>query len=88
MKEDETGGACCTYGRYYRIVVGNLEIKRPLGKPLTRWKNNIAMDLQEAGCENLGWIRLVQDRVQWRVWIQIHVSIFTHSFSHEKNIRT
>jgi hypothetical protein len=25
----------------YKIVVGNLEGKRPLGKPWSRWKDNI-----------------------------------------------
>jgi hypothetical protein len=34
----------------YRILVGKLEGKRPLGKPRRRLEDNIKMDLQEVGC--------------------------------------
>ena len=30
------------------VLVGNLERKRPIGRPRYRWKDNIKMDLQEA----------------------------------------
>jgi hypothetical protein len=33
----------------YRILVGRLEGKRPLGRPRRRWEDNIKMDLQEVG---------------------------------------
>jgi hypothetical protein len=33
----------------YRILVGNPERKRPLGRPRHRWVNNIKMDLRELG---------------------------------------
>jgi hypothetical protein len=33
----------------YRLLVGNPEGKRPLGKPRRRWVNNIKMDLLEIG---------------------------------------
>ena len=33
----------------YRVLVGKLEGKRPLGKPRRRWVDNIRMDLQEVG---------------------------------------
>jgi hypothetical protein len=33
----------------YRILVGKLEGKRPLGRPRCRWEDNIKMDLQEVG---------------------------------------
>jgi hypothetical protein len=29
----------------YRVLVGELEGKRPLGRPRHRWENNIKMDL-------------------------------------------
>ena len=32
----------------YRVLVGKLEGKRPLGR--RRWVDNIRMDLQEVGC--------------------------------------
>jgi len=34
----------------YRVLVGKPEGKRPLGRPRTRWENNIKMDLQDGGC--------------------------------------
>jgi hypothetical protein len=40
-------GACSTYGErrcVYRVVVGKLEGKMPLGKPMRRWEDNIKMD--------------------------------------------
>jgi hypothetical protein len=33
----------------YRILVGNPEGKRPLGRPKRRWVDNIKMDLREIG---------------------------------------
>jgi hypothetical protein len=31
----------------YRILVGNPEGKRPLGRPTRRWEDNIKMNLRE-----------------------------------------
>jgi hypothetical protein len=33
----------------YRVLVGEPEGKRPLGRPSRRWEDNIKMDLQEVG---------------------------------------
>jgi hypothetical protein len=33
----------------HRILVGNPEGKRPLGRPRRRWMENIKMDLREIG---------------------------------------
>jgi hypothetical protein len=33
----------------YRVSVGKPEGKRPLGRPMRRWEDNIKMDLQEVG---------------------------------------
>jgi hypothetical protein len=46
----------------YRVLVGKHEGKRPLGRPRLRWKDNIKIDLQEVGCEDMDWIELAQDR--------------------------
>jgi len=37
----------------YRVVVGKPEGKRPLGRPMLRWENNIKIDLQEVECESV-----------------------------------
>jgi hypothetical protein len=34
----------------YRVLVETTERKKPLGRPRSRWVENITMDLQEAGC--------------------------------------
>jgi len=36
--------------------------KGPLGRPRCRWEDNIKMDLQEVGCEDMDWIELAEDR--------------------------
>ena len=50
----------------YRVLVGKLEGKRPLGRPRHRWVDNIRNDLQEVGCGYMDWIGLAQDRYEWR----------------------
>jgi hypothetical protein len=45
------------------------EGKRPLARPRRRWENIIKMDLREIGINVTNWIRLAQDRVQWRAFV-------------------
>jgi hypothetical protein len=42
----------------YRILVGKLEDKRPLGRPRLRWVDNIKMDIREIGWDEMDWIDL------------------------------
>ena len=53
----------------YRVLVGKLEGKRPLGRLRRRWEDNIKMDLQEVGCGGMDWIELAQDRDRWRALV-------------------
>jgi hypothetical protein len=53
----------------YRVLVGNPEGKRPLGRSRLRWENNIKMDLQEVRCEGIDWIDVAQDRDRWRALV-------------------
>jgi len=53
----------------YRVLVGKLEGRRPLGRPRCRWVDNIRMDLQEVGCGHMDWIGLAQDRDRWRTLV-------------------
>jgi hypothetical protein len=54
----------------YRILMGKLEGKRPLGRPRPRWEDNINKDLQEVGCGCVDWIELSLDRDIW--WAVVH----------------
>jgi hypothetical protein len=63
---------CSTHGEgrgVYRILVGRPEGKRPLGRPRRRWEDNIKIDLRETGIDGVYWIRLAQDRVRWRAFV-------------------
>ena len=66
----EMGRACSAYGREERVLVGNPEGKRPLGRPRGRWEDNIKMDLQEVGCGGMDWIELAQDMDRWRALVK------------------
>jgi hypothetical protein len=39
------------------------------GRPRLRWVDNIKMDLREIGRDGTNWVDLVQDRNQWRVFV-------------------
>ena len=55
--------------RVYRVLVGKLEGRRPLGRPRHKWVDNIRLDLQEVGCGYMDWIGLAQDRDRWRTLV-------------------
>jgi hypothetical protein len=70
--KNEMDGACSTYGKktgVYRILVGRPEGRRPLGRPRSRWEDNIKMDLQDVGWMGMDWIELAQDRDRWRALV-------------------
>jgi hypothetical protein len=46
----------------YRVLVGTLGEKKPLGRYRRKWEDNIKMDLQEVVCGGMDWIDLVQYR--------------------------
>jgi hypothetical protein len=52
----------------YRVLVGRLEGKSPLGRPRRRW-DNIKTDLRKKGIDGVNWTWLAQDRVQWRAFL-------------------
>jgi hypothetical protein len=59
----------------YRVLVGRPESKRPLGRPMHRREDNIMMDLIEIGIDGANWIRLAQDRVQWRACVNTVINL-------------
>jgi hypothetical protein len=61
------GGSCSTYGEIrnvYNISVRKLERKRPLGRPRSRWEDNIRTHLKE-----IYWKAMV-----WFIWLRIGTS--------------
>jgi hypothetical protein len=59
----------------YKVWVGNLEGKRPLGRPRRRWEDGIRMDLREIGLGGVDWIRLAQDRDRWRTVVSVVMNL-------------
>jgi hypothetical protein len=69
--------ACMGEGRgVYRVLVGRPKGKRPLGRPRHRWEDNAKMDLRETGNNGANWIRLAQDRVQWRAFVNMVMNLW------------
>jgi hypothetical protein len=56
-------------GDVYRVLFGSPEGMRPLGRFRRKLEDNIKMDLREIGIDGANWIRLAQDRVQWRGFV-------------------
>jgi hypothetical protein len=73
------GWTCGTHGDgrgAYRVLVGRPEGKRPLERHRRRWEDNIKMDLGEIGIDGANWTRLVQDRVQWRAFVNTVMNLW------------
>jgi hypothetical protein len=82
LKEAGMGGACSTHGR--DEIHEKPERKRPLGRPMRSWEDNIRMYLRELGWEVVDWMHLAQDRDQWwavvntvmSLWVSYRPGIF------------
>jgi hypothetical protein len=60
----------------YRVLVGRLEVKRPLGRPRRKWEDNIKIGLREIGIDGANWIRLPQDRVRWLAFVNTAINLW------------
>jgi hypothetical protein len=61
---------------FTRFWLGGPKIKKQLGCPLRRWEDNIKMDLREIGIDVANWIRMAQDRVQWRAFVSTVMNLW------------
>jgi len=55
-------------------LMGKCERKGPRGRPRREWEGNVAMDLEEMGCEGVG-LFLAVDRHNLRVLVNAVVNI-------------
>jgi hypothetical protein len=59
----------------YRVLVGRPEENGPLGRRRSRLEDNIKMDLWYIGVDGANWIRLEQDRVRWRAFVNMVMNL-------------
>jgi hypothetical protein len=63
---------CSTYGErrgVYTVSVRKSQRKRPLGRPMRRWKNYINVDFQDVGCGGTDWVGLGEDKDRCRALV-------------------
>jgi hypothetical protein len=61
----------------YRILAGNPEGKRPLGRQRHRCVDNTKIDLGEIGWDGVDWIDVAQDRDQCRAFVNTVMNLRT-----------
>jgi hypothetical protein len=59
----------------YGILVRKPEGKRLLGRPRHRWVDNIKIDIREIGWDGVDWMKLAQDRHQWRALVNTMMNL-------------
>jgi hypothetical protein len=59
----------------YGVLVRKPEGKRPLEIPRRTWEDNIKLDLRETGIDGANRIRLTQNRVQWRAFVNMEMRL-------------
>jgi hypothetical protein len=72
------GRVCSTNGETknaYRILVGKLERRRPLGSPRRKWVDNNKMDLRDIGWDGIDWTDMTQDREEWRALVNTVINL-------------
>jgi hypothetical protein len=64
----EIGRVCSTYEEKrngYMVLVGKPEGKRPLGRPICMWVDNIKMDRRKIRWGYMEWSHLAQGKGLW-----------------------
>jgi len=50
----------------YKILVRRYQGKSPLRRPTRRYEDNVEMNLRGTECKDVKWIKLAENRFQWR----------------------
>ena len=53
----------------YKILTGKPGGRRPLGRPRSKWNENIRMDYKNIGINTKNWVDSTQDVNYWRVLV-------------------
>jgi hypothetical protein len=61
--------------RCFHSFVGSLEGKKPLGRPIRSWKDNIKMDLREIWIDEANRICLAKATVHWRSFMSMVMNL-------------
>jgi hypothetical protein len=56
--------------------VGKSEGKRPVGRSRGRQVDSIKMNLREIGWDVMDWVKLAQDRDQWRALVNTVMNLW------------
>ena len=59
----------------FKILTGKPTVKRSLGRPRSRWEDNIRMDLEEIGISAGNWVDSAQDRNYWRAFVNAALNL-------------
>ena len=59
----------------FKILTSKPTGKRPLGRPMRRWEDNIRMDLEEKDINAVNWVDSVRDRDYWRDLVNAALSL-------------
>ena len=59
----------------FKILTGKLTGKRPLGRPMRRWEDNIRMDLEEININAGNWVDSAQDSNYWRALVNAALNL-------------
>ena len=59
----------------FKILIGKVKGKRPVGRNRSRWEDRIKMHLKGIGFSMRNWIDSAQDRVYWRALVNAELNL-------------
>lgn len=61
----------------YTIKIGRRERKRQCCNHKIKWDDNIKVNLKEISCEDMDWIDLAQEIVQWQILMNTTIKLLS-----------